>query len=212
MTQAPKVENTAVAGLLRLLEESGAGQCEQLRVQAAEKIEAIRRQAYRQARQRIRRAVADERERMRTEIGRVEAEVETELRRRGLRRAAQLVEAGRAGLDQVLQERWQDAAARANWSASLLDLCERVLLGRDWLLQCPADWPEAERQVAIDRARIRAGAALEIKDDPELTAGLRLHCGGVTVDMSVAGLLSDRAAIEGALLHIHSRVGQGESE
>lgn len=212
MTQAPKVQNTAVAGLLRLLEESSAAQCEDLRVQAGEKLAAIRHQAYQQARQRIRSAVADERDRIRTEVGRVEAEIETELRRRSLRRDARLVELGRADLEQALHDRWQDAEARADWSSSLLSVGEQVLLGRDWQLQCPTDWPEAERQRVIEQARTQVGATLTVADDPDLTAGWRLRCGGVTVDMSVAGLLTDRAAIEGALLDLHSRVTQGESE
>jgi len=212
MSQAPNIENTAVAGLLRLLEESGDAQCAQLRAKAAEQIAAIRRQAYQRARQRIRKAVAEERARIRQEVGRVDAEVETELRRRSLRHDARLVDAGREALDQALRERWQDAGARQAWADAVLALCDRVLIGREWRLSCPSDWPEAERRRAMEQARERAGATLTIEEDASLEQGFRVRCGGVSVDMSVAGLLSDRAAIEGALLHINSRVRQGEPE
>lgn len=212
MSQAPNVENTAVAGLLRLLEESSARQCAELTAKAAEKMAAIKRQAYQQARGRIRHAVAEERTRIRQEIGRVDAEIETELRRRTLRHAARLVEAGRAGLEQTLRERWQDAAARQAWSSTLLDQCRQVLLGHEWLMYCPSDWPDDERRQAIEQAREQAGALLTIENDGQLAEGLRVRCGGVTVDMSVAGLLSDQAAIDSALLYINSCVRQGDPQ
>lgn len=212
MNQAPLVENTAVAGLLRLLDASGDEQCSQLRAKAAAQIAEIRRLAYQQARQRIRTAVAEERTRIRQEVGRVEAEVETELRRGALRHDARLVDAGREGLEQALRERWRDEGSRQAWVDAVLTLCEQVVIGREWILSCPSDWPQAERERAIEQARERAGAALIIEEDVALEQGFRVCCGGVSVDMSVAGLLVDRAAIEGALLHLNRCVRQGEPE
>lgn len=212
MTQAPSIQNTAVAGLLRLLEESGETQCAELRARAAEKIGAIKRQAYAQARQRVRNAVAEERARIKQEVGRVEAEVASDLRRRGLRHDARLVESGRELLAQVLRRRWEDPEARQAWLGQTLEVCQRVVMGRDWVMRCPPHWPEDERRQAVALAEKQAGVALEIKDDADLAEGFQVQCRGVVVDLTVPGLLADQAAIEGALLQINRLLTRGDEE
>lgn len=210
MNQPASVEKPAVSGLLRLLAESAEQQCNALRAQAEDKISGIRRQAFAQARERVGAAVADERERIAQVLGRVTAELETESRRRSLRRDAHLVEAGRRRLADVLARRWANAEARAQWLAALLAQSASVLITREWLLECPEDWPEDERLGAVSQAAAHQ-ARLEVQAMAELDVGLRLRAGGMLVDMSISGLLADSDRIDGELLAIFDTLAKEAS-
>lgn len=196
-------EQPVVAGLLRLLDESGDRQCALLEQESSARIASLRRQAFAQARARVSSAIAEERLRIADAVHRVEAELHSELRRCMLGHDARLVALGHASLLAELQRRWGQAAARADWLARLLEQCARVSICRQWCLECPPDWPAEEQLAAVQLAAGEHAAELTIAPLAELQAGLRVRVGGLLVDMSIPGLLAEAATIESELLGIY---------
>ncbi|TVS14012.1 MAG: hypothetical protein EA419_00460 [Wenzhouxiangella sp.] len=212
MKKPSNVESSSVADLRAMLQASGEQQCAAVRAEGAKKIAELRRKAFAQARARVRAAVRDERARMSQALGRVEAEVETAVRRRTLAHDARVLAEGRERLAEVLAERWQKTSARRIWAATLLVQAAGVIHARQWRIECPSDWPDAERSETIELGAERHQARIEVHPVAGLDVGLRLISGGIAVDMSLTGLLADRDRIDGALLDLFTRVDEGESE
>lgn len=212
MSESTEIETLPgpAKGLLRLLEEAGERECADLRRDGERKVTELRRQAFARARQRVHQAVGDERKRMAQSLARVEAEIETARRQRILAHAAGLVKEGRELLREALLERWQQPAARKLWVSALIQAAGRVVIARDWRMECPADWPEEERAGAIELAAAACGASLEVQARDSIEAGLRLVSGGVSLDMRVDGLLADTAGIDSDLLGLYRDHRAGE--
>ena len=85
-----------------------------------------------------------------------------------------------------------------------------MLLGRDWTLEHPQDWPDEERDRAIELAQERCGAKVTTRPADGLKAGLKILSGGALVDMSIPGLLANERTIEGELLAEFNRAAEGE--
>lgn len=210
MNKPDRIEKPSMSGLLDLLRDSGEQQCRALRSEGEARLAELRRKAFARARARVRAAVAEERKRMNQAIGRVEAEVETTLRRRQLAHDQALVEEGRRLLAEALRRRWRDSEARKAWADALLDQAARVVMARQWRIDCPADWPSAEQARTVDRAAELHDARVEVRASESLAAGLKLVSGGLVVDMSLDGVLVDRDSIDGALLDLVRRAQAGE--
>jgi len=202
--------SAAAKGLLRMLEEAGERQCDELASKADQKIAGIRRKAFSEARQRVQRAVAQERKRLAQALARVEAEIETAQRQHILKHDAKLVAEGRQLLKQELIARWQHPDARRSWAKALLELSDAVVLGRDWKIDGPSDWPDAERHDVVEIASQKFGAKVEAKTCDVMPAGLKLTSGGLVVDMSVDGLLADKERTDSALLALYGELRKGE--
>lgn len=202
------IARTQAEALMELLEQSRETQCRELKERAEIEARETRRRARRQGRERVSRAAREERARLEREVRLVEAEIETEQRRRERLRDLALIEAGREALQEALAARWQDREQRLQWAVATMQEAREVLFGREWALEHPADWAEEERDAAVLYARERCGAEVTATPAEDLAAGLRLRCRGALVDMSVAGLMANGRAIEGALL---AEIAKGEA-
>ncbi|NGX17053.1 hypothetical protein [Wenzhouxiangella sp. XN24] len=211
MNQVDGVVRMQADALKALLEQSRDDRCAELGERAALQAAEMRTRARRKARERVARAVAEERARMEREVRAVEAEIETEHRRRARRRDLALIEAGGEALREALQRRWTDEGARRDWAQTVVREAAEVLLGRDWVLEHPADWPAAERDDALAFAADEAGARCTAQASDAVAAGLRIRSDGALVDMSIAGLLANRARIDGQLLAELADEAEGET-
>ena len=200
MKESDGIVGTQARALKDLVEKSQQEQCRTAREQAELKAREIRRNARRQARERVGKAVGEERARMQQEVRVVEAEIETEQRRRSRRRDMELIASGTGMLKEALMKRWDDEDGRREWARVALEEAAEVLLGRDWTLEHPAAWAEAERDEATKWADEQYGATLALKPAEDLERGLRIRNRGAIVDMSIAGLTADTRSIHGALL------------
>ncbi len=212
MKQPTNREISSVADLRALLQESGEQQCAAVRAEGAKTLAEARRKAFARARSRVRTAIRDERARMAEALGRVEAEVETAVRRRRLAHDARVLVEGRERLVDALTERWRQPEARRTWAETLLAQAADVVNARRWRMDCPSDWPEAERAEIIELGAERYQARIDVGSDAGLEVGLRLSSGGVCVDMSLAGLLADRDRVDGTLLDLFAGDEAGEDE
>lgn len=210
MKQTDSIVRMQVDALMALLEQSRSAQCQQARDAAELQAAELRRRARRAARERVSKAAHEERARLEREVRMVEAEIETEQRRSARRRDGALIAAGRKLLADAFAARWARAEARREWAACALEEAAGVLLGRDWTLEHPADWPYAERKQAIELAGERFGATVATQPVDGLSTGLRIRSGGALVDMSIQGLLANERSIEGELLAEFNRRAEGE--
>lgn len=210
MKQTDSIVRMQVDALMELLEQSRSAQCQQAREGAELQAAELLRRARRAARERVSKAAQEERARLEHEVRMVEAEIETEQRRRARRRDSMLIDAGRKLLGDALAARWSRADARRAWTVCALEEAAGVLLGREWTLEHPQDWPDEERRRAIELAHERCGAKVATRPTDGLEAGLKIRSGGALVDMSIAGLLANERTIEGELLAEFNRTAEGE--
>lgn len=200
MNETDGVVRLQTDALKALLDKARDDRCAELEERAGLAAAELRARARRQARERVARAIAEERQRMEREVRAVEAEIETEQRRRARRRDLALIAAGGPALRAALQSRWADEAARRDWAQTMVREAATVLLGRDWTLEHPADWPAAERDDALAFASDEAGARITAAPSDAFDVGLRIRSEGALVDMTIAGLLANRGRIDGQLL------------
>jgi hypothetical protein len=211
MNEFDSVVRTQVEALLKLLDSSRQSHCSEVRAQAEQQALAIRQRARRLARERVSKAAAGERERLEHEIRMAQAEIDTELRKRARKRDLALIKAGGSLLAEALAARWRDPGERRAWAKATVAEAASVLLGREWTLEHPADWPADELDEAISHAREHYGATVSAARDEVLDKGLRIRSAGALVDMSIAGLLANARTIEGELLAEFNRAAEGET-
>jgi len=204
------ITRTQADALKTLLEESRDAQCREAREQAETQARDLRRQARKQARERVSKAAHEERDRLQHEVRVVEAEIETEQRKRARQRDMQLIAAGMGELEKALAERWDSRAARIHWAEVTVMEAAEVLLGREWTLEHPPEWSEAERDEALAFAAQHCGAEISPSAAADLAAGLRIRSKGAMVDMSVRGLMANQRSIKGALLAEFNRAAEGD--
>ena len=113
-------------------------------------------------------------------------------------------------LEKALAARWESRAARIHWAEVTVREAAEVLLGREWTLQHPLEWNEAERDEALGFAAQHCDAEIAPAAAEDLDAGLRIRSGGATVDMSVRGLMANQRGIKGALLAEFRRAAEGD--
>jgi hypothetical protein len=111
-----------------------------------------------------------------------------------------LIAEGWQRLPPALERRWAEAPSRDRWVQACLDRAIEMLPHGAWTVECPASWSAAERERARERLAAR-GITAKIETAQDIGAGLRIAHGGIVLDATAAGLVSDRLAIEGRLLH-----------
>jgi hypothetical protein len=161
----------------------------------------------RQARSRVHEAIAAERKRYAADVSAAEAQLHTRRRLAHQAREAAMVAAGWERLRSALSARWTDPDGRRRWAATHLERALEVLPRDAWEVRHPPGWPEAERRELAARVVGRDGPAVAFVAEPSIAAGFRVRAGHNTLDATLDGLLADRKAIEGRLLHRLERAG-----
>jgi hypothetical protein len=160
----------------------------------------MRRRARAGARQRVSQATRQERERLERELRLARATLETERRSLERRCESALLAAGREVLTRSIAERWSMPEARREWAIAAIDEAAEVLIGRDWIVEHPEDWPAVESDWLTALARARHGAYIECRPEPGIGAGLRTVQGGASVDMTAGGLAARMRRLDADLL------------
>jgi hypothetical protein len=212
MTEILGVVRAQLDALLELLDKARRAYCERTLREARDQAGGYLKRARRVARERVHRAVGDERDRLERELRLAAAGIETEQRHLGRQRDLELIRAGWVALEEALQDRWADPQARREWAQAAIEEAGELLLGKDWTIEHPEDWPDEESSAAAATATEMFAVEAAFKASSEVPAGLRIRNGGSLVDMSPAGLLAHRRSIEADLLaevQDTARGGQG---
>jgi hypothetical protein len=186
--------------LLEVVDQDREKRCAELLDQAHAEAERVVRQARQKTRARLHHEVLQSREQYRSQL-RLEQANNAARRRQARERAdcAWLAQAWQP-LQEALVGRWQAAEDRALWIEALVHQAMMRLVDRDWQIEHPSNWPEAEQQQLTTRLQAALGEAPVLVADPALSAGLRVRAGDTVVDGTCAGLLRDRTHIEALLL------------
>ncbi len=189
-----------VQALIEIAEDYRAKRCGALLAAAREESGRIVAEARAAARGRIREALSREHDRLAGSIEQAQARLVTLRRVRMLKRAAAVLTQAWPRLEQALAQRWQSAAGRKAWVEQHLAVARDVLPAAAWTVLHPPGWHAAERDQALLWLRQHGIADARVAPDATLEAGIRVVCGMNVLDASLAGLLADRAPIEGRLL------------
>lgn len=209
-------------GLLKLIADYREQECRRILGEAERRARELRGLAFARQRVALHQSIIAERARAQSLIQAAEAERATRARRRSEQRDAALVSAAWPLLQQALVVRWQAPETRRRWVAWAFDEASRRLPAGGWLVRHPASWSEAELGPVLGaETSAEAGAELASGDDssgmdvletavrPEpprfmvdddIVAGLIISASGAELDMSLDGLLRDRARIDARMI------------
>ena len=190
-----------VAALLEVVQAQRETNCRAQVEPARERARALLRQARRAARIRVHAVIAEERAACTTRIARAEAQLATRRRMVYQELARALLQEGHEQLAAALTRRWRDEASRRRWMQGALDRALAALPRGSWTVAGPATWTAEERRGAMQQLAAN-GVAAQCVDDASIDGGLRIASGNVVLDATLAGLLEDRAAVEGRLLSL----------
>jgi hypothetical protein len=190
-----------VAALLAVVEAHRSSATGELLARARAESRRIVAEAHAAARQRLYNALAHERERLAASVRAAEANLQT---RRRLHRQAEVAAVLRQAwvrLEAALVARWQSGANRALWVQRHLERAIAALPALGWEIAHPPSWGAEEREEAVRWLAARGVGGVRTMVDTSIRAGVRIRAGHNLMDATLEGLLADREAIEGRLLH-----------
>jgi hypothetical protein len=189
-----------VQQLLAVVEQARDKRCAELMERAQTEARQVLKHARQKARVRLHHEVLQLREQFRRHLVLDQAGKDARLRQARQRADRELLEQSWQPLRDALIDRWQVSAGRRAWVDAVIDQALARLVGKDWQIEHPSDWPEQERQVVKQRLRGLFGAEPVWVAEPSLPAGIRVRAEDTLVDGSCDGLLRDRNDIEARLL------------
>ena len=198
MMEFESIVDVQLRAMLEGIEQDLAQRRQAMLDEAKREVRSRLRDARRQAKRRMTAAVAEEREQWYTSLRRASAALAARLRRKQQEQDSQQLQQGEQALRAALVARWEDAAARREWAAILLQDALDRFPPDSWLVEYPAPLAASEAEELL--ARPLPEVRLAIEPAPDLEAGFRLRRGEACLDMSVAGLLAQREEIAGELL------------
>lgn len=200
-----------VRRLLALVEDYRKRETESLLEQARQDSRAILRQARQEARQRLREAIRDTRRHVQEGLSAARARQHTAMMQQRHRADLDFLERAWRLLAEKLQARWDAPDSRQAWIARVRADAVRTVPGRDWLVEHPDGWTEAEQARFRDELNDGSDRQLQFRRRDDLSAGLRIVTEGAVVDGSLQGLMADRPSIEALLLAARPGEGSGDS-
>jgi len=186
--------------LLQRVTDDRERRCAALRAAAETQAERIVRSARAEARVSVRNAVTQERARMDFGMRQAGARADIEARRQERQKSRELLEQMWAAIGPTMEHRWREPALRRSWIEAVIRQAGMLLAGRPWLIEGGSDWTEQERNEIRIQALGRGANTVECSLDAAIPSGLKIRAGGVCVDGTVPGLLSQREAVEAAFL------------
>lgn len=189
-----------VYSLLARMHEARDSGCKLLREAAAEQARQVIAEARRRARQRVKDAVVEKRRRVEEHCRRVRVEIETRRRERRFAELGRRLTEGLGALPGTLAARWARPEERRTWCRHVLDGAAQVLKPGLWTLLVAPGLDQAELAGLAATAAELSGQEVGVEERADLVAGIAVVREGARYDGTVAGLLSDRNAVQAALL------------
>ena len=188
------------AGLIALINAYRDDACRTLLEAARADAGAVLDRTYRAERDRLHTRIVAERAGARARIHAARAEHDTRARTGDERTTTRLLTIAWPRLRQHLAARWATPDTRREWAVSALDQARRVLPDGLWTVRHAPGWSAAEWQPLAAALAVERATEPRFIADGALTAGLSIASGGALLDVSLEGLLKDRARLEARLL------------
>lgn len=187
--------------LLALVDGYREAKCAELLGAAEADARRLVREALHRARARVHEAIAEERRRYAAAVAAAEAQLHTRRRLAHQGREAEMIAAAWRRLPGSLAERWREPALRGRWLRRHLERALGTLPREPWEVRHAPGPAEDEKQALTQWLGERGGPAVSFVEDASIGAGFRVRAGHNTLDATLDGLVADRKAIEGRLLH-----------
>ena len=187
--------------LLDLVQADRERQCDTILGEANERAAALLKQAHAEARARVHQAFAEERQRSAERVAAAQAQLETRRRLYRQKRASAWLASAWQRLPDALLRRWAQDDTRRAWIGLVVAGAGAVLPRSTWTIAHPPTWSAAEQQESAREASRDYGLTPQFVADPAIRAGFRISANGNLVDGTADGLIADRDAIGGNLLH-----------
>lgn len=187
--------------LLAHIAHDRAARCAEIIAHAEAEAAALLATARAAARRQLRDAVRAEQAQWRRQLAAAEARRQAARRGQRQRLAGLALTAAWAQLEPALVAHWGDPARRRRWLDQAIGQAARYLPAAAWCLHCPADLPADERAWLESEALARGARAVCCASAPGIVAGIAVTTDDACLDASIAGLLAERPAVEGRLLH-----------
>jgi flagellar biosynthesis/type III secretory pathway protein FliH len=195
--------------LLKLVAQWRDEECLRLLDRARDEASELLRKSHRRGRRELHDAVQAERERSRDRCTAAEAELATLRRQHRQQLGSVILAAARSRLPQRFQQRWGEQRERERWIRQAVQQALAKLPAHGWRIRHAAGLPAAE----VEGLRQSLIPALtdepRLIPDPQLDAGLVIESGGVSLDASAAGLLSDADTLNARLLALMGQAEEG---
>jgi hypothetical protein len=163
------------------------------------------------SRRRLRETIREERGYLERRIQHESAALATAAREHRLKVQRERLERGSAMTREALLARWQEPAARREWLEGAIEATE-VLEPGPWQVACATGLDAADEERLVSGLAGVAGERPTLTEDEGLEAGVVVTAPDVRLDLSVGGLLRDRARIEGLLLQTLIELEAGNDE
>ncbi|WP_343079216.1 hypothetical protein [Ostreiculturibacter nitratireducens] len=186
--------------LIARIEAATRKELDRLRAEAEEEAASAVRTAHRRARERVHEDIENLRRRRADAARQETARLDTLRRQLRQREAGALIEDGVPALEAAFTALWADAEARKAWVAAAVRAASERLVSRDWVIEHPKDWSEAERKAAAEEVVERTGKAPDFEVATDLEAGVRLCAGNACLDAGIEALMGDANEAGAALL------------
>jgi hypothetical protein len=173
-------------------------ECLALLDRARDESMALLEKAHGGARRHVHEAAEAERRRARSNLRSAKAELETLKHRHEQQLSMVLLQQAWQRLPTRLAQRWTDAGARKAWIEAALKAALQHLPEGQWRIVHAPNFSAEDEQRLRQSTRFAQAPILQL--DETLDSGLIIHCGGVSLDASGAGLLRDKTLVEARLL------------
>lgn len=202
MNAAESLLEAQTLALLRRLAREQDARARRIADDAATQVADIVRKARAEARARVHQAVAETRREHERALVQRRAALETGTRQRQQAALGDWLARAWQALPGVLQSRWEEPAARAQWCVAAMHAAARDLLQHDDLqVEVDPRWLQVVGSLGLGSP----GAAVTLVAVAGLGAGLRIRAGHACIDATVAGLLAPRDRLAAELLAEYTR-------
>ena len=188
-----------VKAMLEGIAQERDAEVETILSSAQEEARELVREARRKSRRRLRETIREERARLDRRNQRESAGLATAAREHRLQVQRERLGRGRQLASAALLERWREPAHCDAWIDTAI-AAARVLEPGAWEVRhAPGPSADALRRLAAGLQQL-AGEAPSRRSDETLAAGGVINAPDIKLDLSAAGLLRDRAQVDGLLL------------
>ncbi len=186
--------------LLELIRQWRDEECLRLLDRARDEAQDLLHMTHRRGRRHLHQAGQAERERNSSRIAAAQAELDTLRRQHDQKVGSVILAAARRRLPERLAEHWADHEMRGAWIRSAArQALERLPRGR-WTVRHAFCFQAADFDTLLQALKPSLAEDPELISDMNMDAGLVIESGGVSLDASAHGLLSDTDAVNARLL------------
>jgi hypothetical protein len=211
-TMPSSIVDAQVQRLLELVAEYKQQQCDSILDHAHQQSRKIIHDAYRSSRDRMHHDIQLTRQDMREKLSAARAKQHTVKMQQQHNADIAFLNQAWQRLTDKLKQRWQDPRLREQWIQTVLSSAAKALSDQHWQVDCPVEWPDAERDRLTELAKRRFGRTLGFNGAADIEAGIRIGAGGAWIDGTLQGLTADRMRIESEILaQLRPRKPQSEA-